>query len=189
MGQIIVPVCPSGCFWVKLVKIEAGREETTVDQAQQDKLERVDELMLYGHYERALDSKNRFNVPFRFREKDLVREEEPPRLMITRDQKGIVSLMTCRQYAENLARVQQRQKGEDQRRFLRWLAKHSQELLLDKQGRVAVPQAYLDAIGAERRLLVLGMGNRMELWDPDRYDAEQQTAGAPAAECFETFYD
>ena len=148
-----------------------------------------EERMLYGHYERALDSKNRFNLPFRFREKDLVGEDEPPRLMITQDQQGVVSLMTCRQYADSLARVKNRQKGDDQRRFLRWLAKHSQEVPLDSQGRVAVPQAYLDTIGATKKMLILGVGTRMELWEPSRYQSEQDAAGNPSADCFEAFYD
>jgi MraZ protein len=161
-----------------------------VNEATQDRLSDVaEEQMLYGHYERSLDSKNRLNLPFRFREKDLVREDEPPRLMINQDQNGVVSLMTCRQYAENLARVKARHKGEVQRRFLRWLAKHSQEVPLDSQGRVAVPPTYLEAIGATKRLLILGVGTRMELWNPERYDAEQDAAGSPPADCFEAFYD
>lgn len=161
-----------------------------MNEAQQDRMgEGAEEQMLYGHYERSLDSKNRFNLPFRFREKDLVREDEPPRLMITQDQAGVVSLMTCRQYADNLGRVKARQKGVDQRRFLRWLAKHSQEVPLDSQGRVAVPQSYLDTIGATKRMLILGVGTRMELWEPGRYEAEQDAAGNPSADCFEAFYD
>jgi len=161
-----------------------------VNEAQQDRAgERVEERMLYGHYERALDSKNRFNLPFRFREKDLVGEDEPPRLMITQDRHGVVSLMTCRQYNDSLARVKNRQKGVDQRWFFRWLAKHSQEVPLDSQGRVAVPQSYLDTIGATKKMLILGVGTRMELWEPGGYQAEQDAAGSPSADCFEAFYD
>jgi len=160
-----------------------------VNEAQQDRVEVAEEPTLYGHYERSLDSKKRFNLPFRFREKDLVGEDEPPRLMITQDKEGVVSLMTCRQYAEALARVKQQQKGRDQRSFLRWLAKHSQEVPLDSQGRVAVPQSYLDTIGAKKRLLILGVGTRMELWEPRRYEAEQDAVGSPSSDCFEAFYD
>ncbi len=160
-----------------------------MNEAQQDRVDAVEEPMLYGHYERALDSKKRFNLPFRFREKDLVGEDEPPRLMITEDKEGVVSLMTCRQYTESLARVKLQQKGADQRAFLRWLAKHSQEVPLDSQGRVAVPQAYLDTIKAKKRLLILGVGNRMELWEPSRYDAVQDDVGSPSTDCFEAFYD
>ena len=160
-----------------------------MNDLQQHRVDVVEEPMLYGHYERALDSKKRFNLPFRFREKDLVGEDEPPRLMITQDRDGVVSLMTCRQYADGLARVKEQQKGADQRSFLRWLAKHSQEVPLDSQGRVAVPQAYLDTIGAKKRLLILGVGTRMELWEPARYTAEQNRVGSPSADCFEAFYD
>jgi MraZ protein len=160
-----------------------------VNEAQQDRVATAEEPMLYGHYERSLDAKKRFNLPFRFREKDLVGEDEPPRLMITQDKEGIVSLMTCRQYEENIKRVKARMKGVDQRNFLRWIARHSQPVPLNSQGRVAVPGPYLDTIGAGKRLLILGVGTRMELWDPASYDAEQDAVGAPSSDCFEAFYD
>ncbi len=144
--------------------------------------------LLYGSYERALDSKGRFNVPFRFRKKDLAPEEEPPRFMVTEDPQGVVSLMTCSQYEESLERTKQLGRGRELWNFLRWLATHSQEVQMDGQGRVAVPQRYLDRIGARKRLLVLGVGDRMELWEPGRYDAVQTASGSPTEEFFEEFF-
>jgi MraZ protein len=146
------------------------------------------EPLLYGSYERALDDKGRFNVPFRFRKKDLAPEEEPPRFMITEDPQGVVSLMTCLQYEESLERTKQLGRGRELWNFLRWLATHSQEVQMDAQGRVAVPQRYLERIGAGKRVLVLGVGDRMELWEPGRYEAVQTASGSPTEEFFEEFF-
>jgi len=146
------------------------------------------EPLLYGSYERALDAKGRFNVPFRFRKKDLGKEEEPPRFMITEDSHGVVSLMTVARYEEMLARALEAGSGRAQMQFLRWLATHSQEVPMDSQGRVAVPQKYLDRIGGGKRILVLGMGRRMELWDPQRHLALEDAGGSPSEEFFEVFY-
>lgn len=146
------------------------------------------EPLLYGSYERALDAKGRFNVPFRFRKKELKKEEEPPRFMITEDHQGVVSLMTCAEYEQALARAKALGRGRDQWTFLRWLATHSQEVQLDSQGRVAIPQKYLERVGAEKRLLVMGVGTRMELWEPGRFEAVQAATGSPTEEYFEEFY-
>ncbi len=146
------------------------------------------EPLLYGSYERALDAKGRFNVPFRFRKKDLGKEEEPPRFMITEDSHGVVSLMTVERYEEMLQGALAAGSGRAQLQFLRWLATHSQEVPMDSQGRVAVPQKYLERIGTGKRILVLGMGKRMELWEPDRHAAQQDATGKPPEDFFEVFY-
>jgi len=159
-----------------------------VNEERQDTTTSTPEPLLYGSYERALDSKGRFNVPFRFRKKDLGKEEEPPRFMITEDPHGVVSLMTCEQYEEALARSRRLGRGREQWTFLRWLATHSQEVPLDGQGRVAIPQKYLERIGARKRLLVLGAVTRMELWEPGRFEALQAATGTPPEEYFEEFY-
>ena len=146
------------------------------------------EPLLYGSYERALDDKGRFNVPFRFRKKELGKEEEPPRFMITEDSQGVVSLMTRDRYEEMLKRALEAGSNRSQLQFVRWLANHSQEVPMDSQGRVAVPQKYLERIGADKRILVLGMGKRMELWDPQRNALQQDATGSPSEEFFEIFY-
>lgn len=146
------------------------------------------EPLLFGSYERALDAKGRFNVPFRFRKKDLGKEEEPPRFMIVEDSHGVVSLMTVPRYEEMLEGTLAAGSGREQLQFLRWLATHTQEVPMDAQGRVAVPQRYLETMGARKRILVLGMGKRMELWEPGRHAALEQATGSPSEDFFTTFY-
>ena len=168
---------------------EAGaRERGTVIEERHAAAAGSFDPLLYGSYERALDAKGRFNVPFRFRKKDLGKEEEPPRFMITEDSHGVVSLMTVQKYEEMIQSVLAAGSGSSQRQHLRWLASHSQELPMDSQGRVAVPQKYLDRIGAGKRILVLGMGKRMELWEPGRYAFQQENSGKPSEEFFDVFY-
>ncbi len=164
------------------------REPGAVGDERQEPEGGGQDTLLYGSYERALDAKGRFAVPFRFRKKELGGEEEPPRFMITEDPNGVVSLMTLARYKEALQGALAQNRGRDTWHFMRWLATHSHEVVLDAQGRVAVPQRYLERIGAQKRLLVLGVGNRMELWEPDRFEAVQQVSGNPPEEFFEVFY-
>jgi len=144
--------------------------------------------LLFGSYERSLDAKGRFNVPFRFRAKEAGKEDEPVRFMITEDAQGVVSLMTRDNYETSLRSALKLRRGREQWHFVRWLATHSQPVQLDGQGRVAIPQKYLERIGAKKRLLVVGVGKRMELWDPARITSVQTATGDPAEEFFDVFY-
>jgi len=145
------------------------------------------ELQMYGSYERALDDKGRFSFPMSFRAKEPGKEEEPLRFMIAEDHEGVVSLMTCAQYEKSLQAVQQLGTGQDEWDFRRWLAAHSQAVQTDSQGRVTIPQKYLEKIGARKRLLILGAITRIELWDPDRWDQRQAAAGKPAEKYIRAF--
>lgn len=143
--------------------------------------------IFFGSYERALDDKGRFNVPFRFRRKDLAKEEEPPRFMIFEDPDGTVSLLTFDQYVRSMEAVMAMEEDEERDDFLRWMADHSEEVPMDKQGRVAVPQDYLRRIGVTKRLKVRGMVNRMELTRPSEAIGEDEAVQTPPRKYFKRF--
>lgn len=145
------------------------------------------EPSFYGSYERALDNKGRFNVPFRFRKRDLAQEEELPRFMIIIDPDGIVSLLTHSQYERSMDQIMGMDEDEERDDFLRWMARNSQMAPMDSQGRVAVPGRYLEKIGATKRLLVLGMVNRMELTLPVGDEDAAAAAAPPPRKYFKRF--
>lgn len=146
------------------------------------------EPFFFGSYERALDDKGRFNVPFRFRKKDLAKEEEPPRFVIFEDPDGVVSLLTMEQYVRSMQEIMGMDVDEERDDFLRWMADHSQEVPMDSQGRVAVPASYLERIGVTRRLKVRGMVNRMELTRPAEEEGGATEAKAPPRKYFKRFF-
>jgi len=148
----------------------------------------ISEPFFFGSYERALDDKGRFNVPFRFRRKDLGKEEEPPRFVIFRDPDDIVSLLTFDQYVHSMQEIMAMEEDEERDDFLRWMADHSQEIPMDSQGRVAVPGAYLACIGVAKRLKVRGMVNRMELTRPDGEVDEAEASKRPPRKYFKRFF-
>lgn len=53
-----------------------------------------------------------------------------------------------------------------QRNFLRG----GQECDLDNTGRFLIPKRMLDYAGISKDAIVVGLGNRLELWNPDIYD-------------------
>lgn len=148
----------------------------------------IQEPFFFGSYERALDDKGRFNVPFRFRRKDLAKEEEPPRFVIFRDPDDIVSLLTFDQYVRSMQEIMAMDEDEERDDFLRWMADHSQEIPMDSQGRVAVPGTYLECIGVTKRLKVRGMVNRMELTRPDGEVDQTEAPKRPPRKYFKRFF-
>ena len=52
------------------------------------------------------------------------------------------------------------------------------EVKPDGQGRINVPSNVREEVGLEERVLVLGAGNRIEIWDPEAWNASRPERGA-----------
>ena len=59
----------------------------------------------------------------------------------------------------------------DGRALARMFFGSSDEVRLDGQGRVTIPQRLREAVGIDKEVVVLGVRERMEIWDRDTYDA------------------
>jgi MraZ protein len=49
---------------------------------------------------------------------------------------------------------------------------------LDRQGRILVPQPLRQQCGLDERAVIVGCGDYIELWDPERWNAELARVGA-----------
>lgn len=118
-----------------------------------------------SEYERAVDAKGRFNLPFRFRRTMPGPEDE--KYMITLGPDGALALMPYPVWLESFNRTQTGPASAEQRRFKRMMSRNSHEVTPDSQGRIAVPSRYLVSAGIDRKVVVIGVGNYMELWAPE----------------------
>ncbi len=59
----------------------------------------------------------------------------------------------------------------DGRAYSRLFFGSSEEVKLDGQGRVTIPQRLREAVDIDKDVVVLGVRDRMEIWDRDNYDA------------------
>ena len=67
----------------------------------------------------------------------------------------------------------------DGRAFARLFFGASDEARVDGQGRITIPQRLRDAVGIAKEVVVLGVRDRMEIWDRETFDRyEQSFAGA-----------
>lgn len=126
-------------------------------------------MLLTGTYERALDDKQRLALPKRFRE---VLGAEGQTLFLTPGTDGSLSLFpgpAFARMAEKLAA--QSPTAQDVRAFGRLLYAQTQSVELDGQGRLRVPPELARLAELAREVVLVGVGDHIELWDQTRWQA------------------
>jgi len=84
-------------------------------------------------------------------------------------------------------RLREGEPSREKRAVLRRISAGSSVLEPDSQGRVAVPAELLAAVGITKRVYVVGMADRMELFDPDRYAVIASVLGDADPTYLDTF--
>jgi MraZ protein len=122
--------------------------------------------MFYGEHEHTIDRKGRLIVPSRFRE--LMKEHYVERFVITRGLDRCLFLFPEDEWRaqENRFRALSFTKAEA-RRFNRFYFSGAVELSCDRQGRVLVPQYLREFAGIKRDVVLVGVSNRIEIWNKE----------------------
>jgi MraZ protein len=125
--------------------------------------------LLGGEYAVTLDDKGRVSIPSRFR------EGIPENLLIlTKGIEHCIWAHTPRQWEQvwarlkNIASMSIKKADMVRHRFLPW------EVEIDKAGRIALPQKLRDFAALGKDCIVDSDGNRIEIWDAERYAAYEK---------------
>jgi MraZ protein len=124
--------------------------------------------MLLGEYEHALDDKNRVTLPARFRQAFsdgvfVARGIDPCLLVYPPD--GWNQFVEERMAALNPF-------SREARQMSRFLFAGATETELDKQGRIMLPAPLLEHAKLNRDVVVAGVRDHLELWDPAAWRKE-----------------
>ena len=126
----------------------------------------------YGTFEHTLDGKGRIILPAKFR---------PPFEhggYLTQYQDGCLALWTPDGFEQQAELMKERARsGRNDRNLARYWASATQELDMDRQGRLMVPARMREFAGLESDVMVIGVFDRVELWNPARW---QDTVGPEA---------
>jgi MraZ protein len=117
-----------------------------------------------GEFEHTLDEKGRVVLPSRFR-------PHLERLVVTKGRDGCLSVFpppVFETIAAELGKAGAR--ARDMRRFFIGGASEQQT---DKQGRIQIPETLRRYAGLERDVMVIGLEDRIEIWDRAKYTAKQ----------------
>ncbi|HKJ01753.1 MAG TPA: division/cell wall cluster transcriptional repressor MraZ [Longimicrobiales bacterium] len=126
-----------------------------------------------GRYEHQMDEKGRLSLPSAFR-----RGEGEDRFVLLQWEKPYLTLFPEAKWAEVEARLlEYRKTGAQAMNQVRVLFAGLVEVSPDKQGRILIPAALQERATLSGAVLLLGMSDRIELWDPATYEnvVESQT--------------
>ena len=117
-----------------------------------------------GRYEHSLDTKGRVILPAKFR----AQFEDGGYL--TQHSEGCLALWAPGEFERQMAVIaEQAATGKTNRNRARLWAANSQEVEIDRQGRMPIPAHLRDFAGLESEVLVLGAIDRVELWSPSAW--------------------
>ena len=127
------------------------------------------EFMFTGEYRHSLDVKKRLIIPSR------IREEMGEKIVITRGLDGCLfgyQLSVWQKILEKLNSLPFTKK--DARNFTRFMTSGAITLEFDKQGRIIIPSYLLDYADIKKNVIIVGVLNRIEIWDASKWESFMQ---------------
>ena len=127
-------------------------------------------LGFIGKYLYSVDEKGRVNLPSKFRK-------------MTKGKMYVLSrgLENClfvfpksrwSQYVKSFMPMTFAKKAD--RDFFRLLGFNTESVLLDDQGRVKIREDFMEYAGLKKEVLLIGVMDHIEIWDPDRWESYQK---------------
>ena len=131
--------------------------------------------MFRGQFEHAIDEKGRLSIPAKFRE--ALRKEKT--LVLTSSDAYLTAYPLKEWRAlEDRLRANPKFKRE-QRDFLRFVYSSAEDVAMDSQGRILVPQGLRQRAGIMREVVIIGMMDTIEIWNKGRWGAKVASAPSP----------
>jgi MraZ protein len=133
---------------------------------------------LIGRFTCTLDDKSRLTVPAKFRE--LIPGEIGSKvLVVCRSKDPCLNLFPVDYFDWIIEQLESLPAGPKQRTLTRFYSSESEQLGVDRVGRVQMPAYFLEVLGPSKNLVVVGARTHMEVWTQEAYErmqAEVRTA-------------
>ena len=124
--------------------------------------------MFRGVAHLALDSKGRLAIPAKHREALAARDAG--HLVLTADPGRCLLLYPLSEWEPIERRLMSLSSFDEQlRRLQRLLVGHADDVMLDAAGRILVPPALRQYATLDKRVILVGQGNKFELWDETKW--------------------
>ena len=128
-----------------------------------------------GEYSYSLDSKGRINMPAKFRQ--ALSKDNKSTFVTTRGMDACIWVYSLNQWLEiekSLRRLSCLSKIH--RTFVRNTARYATPSTYDKQGRITIPPSLIDYAGLDKDVLIIGMVNKMEIWNTKNLEKTEKEA-------------
>ena len=121
--------------------------------------------MLIGEYQHSLDAKGRLFIPAK------LRADLGERFVATKGFDCCVALYSMEEWKQIETKIRQLPISRA-REIQRFLIASADEIVVDAQGRALIPQVLRNYAKLERDAVVIGVGNRAEIWQPELWQQE-----------------
>ena len=123
-----------------------------------------------GQAEYSVDSKGRVAIPAKMR--NAMRPEAKGTFTVTRGFEKCIFLYPLDRWVEMEEEIGSLSTYDRAARaFTRLVMRWADEVSLDGQGRISLPKPLMDFAGITDRALILGAYDRLEIWDPETFEA------------------
>ena len=125
--------------------------------------------MLRGASQINLDAKGRLSIPSRYRAQ--LQETCQGQVIITVDKDYCLLIYPLHEWEEVERKLNRLPNLNKQaRRLQRLMIGYASEVEMDSNGRVLLPKELRAFAGLEKQVVLLGQGNKFELWDETRWN-------------------
>lgn len=122
-----------------------------------------------SEYECKLDAKGRLVLPAKI--KSNLPETSGGELVVRRGFEPCLVVYPFTEYKKIYAKVASLNEfNEEYRKLQRNFFRGNTQVELDNNGRFLIPKTMLRYAGLDKEVIVVGMGNRIEIWNPDTYE-------------------
>lgn len=120
--------------------------------------------MFIGEYEHSIDTKGRIMIPSKFRSK------LGDTFILTKGLDSCLFIYTREEWAKFEDKLKTLPfSSKDARKFTRFFLSGAVECETDKQGRILIPSNLREYGSLEKSVISIGVSNRIEIWDADKW--------------------
>ena len=141
-----------------------------------------------GEYKYSLDAKGRINIPSKFR--NALSQDNDQSMVATRGMDKCIwvyPLVSWQLIEEELKKLSSL--STINRAFIRNTVRHASIMQLDKQGRIPLNQNIINFAGLSKKALIIGMVNKIEIWDPSNLNSIEKKSQKIDASSFDDLSD
>ncbi len=124
---------------------------------------------LMGGEKHSIDSKGRVKIPARILRQ--LENEGEETFVLTRGQDGCIFAYPANEWKEVERKIRSLNQFEEKNRyFVRHFLMFSEEITLDPQKRLILPKKLADYAQINEEITIVGVIDRIEFWNPQRFD-------------------
>ncbi|MBN1475325.1 division/cell wall cluster transcriptional repressor MraZ [Candidatus Sumerlaeota bacterium] len=125
--------------------------------------------MFSGSEFKSLDPKFRLTIPMKFKEQLLLDPSGAEKVVVSRWENECLAVHPLTEWSRVMQRINRGAKGAAKRKYRTVFLGTAQQLDLDKQNRILLPQALRDWAGIKRDVVLVGDIARFAIWDAARW--------------------